>query len=241
MAKRKKRDPGKPVLRRRGSGEPRKGLDPELEALARGDEDVYRPRRKRGPRLRDPRPVALVPGVANRDARSVLDARVARMREAREDDAELGRLLAEALWLGLWRGRSLIDFDALAEEVLEVPADRAQALAKAACAAAELPMDTLSDEAVAIWMRAEAALLDAGFEGRVSAVDPKTLRFELAVPVAPQALAAMGRRMTPLVRDREGGGGGGGRRPPRREGGAGGDRRPPRREGGPKGGGKKGR
>ncbi|HJK93803.1 MAG TPA: hypothetical protein RMH26_23895, partial [Polyangiaceae bacterium LLY-WYZ-15_(1-7)] len=61
MAKRKKRDPGKPVLRRRGSGEPRKGLDPELEALARGDEDVYRPRRKRGPRLRDPRPVALVP------------------------------------------------------------------------------------------------------------------------------------------------------------------------------------
>ncbi|MEM6961287.1 MAG: hypothetical protein AAF550_06030 [Myxococcota bacterium] len=68
----------------------RKILAPEFEALARGEQQPFRHRR---PRLRDTRTVALIPGVANRDARSVCDARtrelqflLRRMSESAEQD-----------------------------------------------------------------------------------------------------------------------------------------------------------
>lgn len=203
MAQRRKKEREEVPVVRRGDG-PRRRLAPELEALARGDADYVRSRPPR-PRLQDPRPVALVPGVANRDARAVFEARVEAMQSLRDDEAALGPLLAECLWLGLWRGRSVTGFDALVEEMLELPADRARGLAEVACHAAGLPPEPLAEELVAVWMRAEAALLELG-EGRVLVrpADGDTLTLRVAASAASTALEAIGRRMAPLASDRRG-------------------------------------
>ncbi len=203
MAQRRKKEREEVPVVRRGDG-PRRRLAPELEALARGDADYVRSRPPR-PRLQDPRPVALVPGVANRDARAVFEARVEAMQSLRDDEAALGPLLAECLWLGLWRGRSVTGFDALVEEMLELPADRARGLAEVACHAAGLPAEPLPEELVAVWMRAEAALLELG-EGRVlvAPADGDTLTLRVAASAASTALEAIGRRMAPLASDRRG-------------------------------------
>jgi hypothetical protein len=203
MATRRKKEREEVPVVRRGDG-PRRRLAPDLEALARGDADFVRSRPPR-PRLQDPRPVALVPGVANRDARLVFEARVEAMQALREDDVALGPLLAECLWLGLWRGRSVTGFDALVEEMLELPADHARGLAEVACRAVNLPPEPLSEELVAVWMRAEAALLELG-EGRVFVhpVDGDTLGLRLSVGSASTALEAIGRKMAPLASDRRG-------------------------------------
>lgn len=191
-----------PVVRR-GDG-PRRRLAPDLEELARGEADFVRSRPPR-PRLQDPRAVAMVPGVANRDARVVFEARIEAMQALRDDDAALGPLLAECLWLGLWRGRSVTSFDALVEEMLDLPAAHARGLAEVACHAANLPPEPLTEELVAVWMRAEAALLEIG-EGRVFVrpVDGDTLSLRLSVSSASTALEAIGHRMAPLAADRRG-------------------------------------
>ena len=198
---------------RREAGAPKKRLPPELEALARSEDGRLRPARPRRPRLKDPRATALVPGVANRDARLVYDTRLEPLKMAAEawrTDPDTGTdrlatLLAEAVLLGVWRGRSVTGFDAFAENVLGVAPDEARTLAERGADALGVPCEPCTDEAIAIWMRAESALTDAGLKGRVTIVregDEETLRVELPLGPAPQALVAVGQRMTPLARDR---------------------------------------
>ncbi|MEO0326462.1 MAG: hypothetical protein AAF447_26175, partial [Myxococcota bacterium] len=128
--------PAPETLVRRSPAE-RKRLPPDLEAFARSDDTRLRPR-PRGPKLRDPRAAALVPGVSNRDARLVLDRRTAALQvilEARATgDEAAGDAAAEALCeaqrLRLWRGRSLTTFGAYVEDVLGMAEDEASALAR---------------------------------------------------------------------------------------------------------------
>src|SRR5262249_52316042 len=83
-----KRPESRPIVRGRPASD-RKRLAPEFEALVRGDKDWRRQApRKPSTKLRDPRVQALVPGVANRDARTVFDARVAALKIAIETGDE---------------------------------------------------------------------------------------------------------------------------------------------------------
>ncbi|MBX3247142.1 MAG: hypothetical protein KF901_08180 [Myxococcales bacterium] len=200
MAQRRKKEV--PTVVRRGEGSRSKRLAPDLEPLARGEAEFIRGKPRR-PRLQDPRALALVPGVANRDARAVFEARVEAMIAYRDEEGPLSRLLAEALWMGLWRGRSVTSFDALAEEVLDLPGDEARRLAELACAGASMPAETLTEELLAVWYRAEAALLEAEVPGEITAADTETLTVRVKVAPAPIALEAIGRRMAPLVLDRQ--------------------------------------
>lgn len=197
------------VVRR--SPRDRKRLPPELEALASGSVD--RLRRPPGrPRLADPRAHFLVPGVANRDARAVFDARLPQLRELaaahREDpdDPEGARRLAEALRqaaaLGLWRGRSLTGFDAFVEQLLDLAPAEARALVSATGAGDVHPF---SEETVAVWMRAEAAVIEAGLEARVTAERDEDGAERLVLSAESvsfaAAAAAMGARLRPLSRE----------------------------------------
>jgi len=205
-------EPATASVVRRPRGE-RKGLEPEFEALAAGEVDrLGGPARR--PRLTDPRPQYLVPGVANRDARAVFDHRV-RVLETlagahREDPDDRGRRsrlgvgLAEAAALGLWRGRSLTSFDALAEQLLEIPADAARGLAREAAGHDDL--HPFSEETVAIWMRAEAALLEQGEgEARIRARRDPDGTERLSLDAESVAFAAtvstMAGRLRPLARE----------------------------------------
>jgi hypothetical protein len=177
----------------------RKALPPQLEAFAAGDPDaIWRRHEKRG-RLDDPRPVALVPGVKNADARAVFEARAGYMKAALAagDDARLAAELAEAKLVGLWRANAVVSFDALAESVLGIALDRAEALARAGKAQLGLP-DKLSDAQIAVWLRAEAALVIEGGGGRARVADGK-LHLEMPIESAAGAIVAMGRRELPLV------------------------------------------
>lgn len=177
----------------------RKALPPQLEAFAAGDHDaIWRRHEQRG-RLDDPRPVALVPGVKNADARAVFEVRAARMKAALAagDDAALGNELAEARAMGLWRANAVVSFDALAESVLGIALDRADALARSGKARLGLD-DKLSDAAVAVWLRAEAAMVVEGGGGRAR-IARGNLVLEMPVEQAAGAIVAMGRRELPLV------------------------------------------
>lgn len=155
------------------------------------------------PRIRDGRPVALVPGVANRDARAVFDAHLARLETARrghpgdpDATARLREALRHVLRTRLWRGKSLTSFEVLTEQLLDLPADEARALTG--------PVEPASDEAVAVWLRAEAALLEAGLDATVRLVvhdGGERLEFDAPVTGAPRAVAAIARRLAPLGRD----------------------------------------
>lgn len=177
----------------------RKGLTPQLEAFAAGDPDAIWRRHEQKGRLDDPRPVALVPGVKNADARAVFEVRAARMKAALAagDDARLGEELAEARLIGLWRANAVVSFEALAESVLGIALDRADALARAGKVRLGLD-DRLSDALVAVWLRAEAALVVEGGGGRAR-VAGGNLLLEIPVDNAASALVAMGRRELPLV------------------------------------------
>jgi len=169
----------------------------DLEAFAGGDDDALwrRPQRRR---IRDPRPVVLVPGVANRDARTVYTAREARIRAAMEsgDRAALALELAEAAWLGVWRGHSIVGWEAFVEAVLGLDLREAEEL-RAEGGGGEPP----NEELVALWMRAEAGVvLAVGESGAVRLRDGK-ICFELDPETAPAALANMGRRAAPLAKD----------------------------------------
>lgn len=214
MATRKRRERPPVPVTRRGPGAERKGLSPELEAFARSDDEKLRIRKAHRPRLKDPRPNALVPGVANRDARAILDARTERLvrwaKEAEGPDLRLDRGLAELVFCKAWRGRSLTAFEAYVEDFLGIPAAEGIAAAERGAKALGVPCEPLNDEAIAVWMRAEAGALEVGAPLRVRPGPGDTLHFEVEVPSAPTALHAAGRRMTPLVQDREDSG------PPRR-------------------------
>jgi len=190
---------GKPgVLRRRA--EERERLPEDIEAFAGGDDDALW-RRPAKPRIRDPRPVLLVPGVANRDARAVCEARERRLREAleAEDEAAVALELAEAARLRVWRGRSIVGWDAFVEDVLEMGRGEADALA-ARGAEAVGSTEPASEEVVAAWMRAEAGALEACGPDAVVRLRGERLIVELPVDRAPAALSCMGRRATPLAR-----------------------------------------
>lgn len=153
--------PQPPVhVRSRGDDSPRgmRELPDDFNALAQGE----RPRRAPPkPQLRDDRAEALVPAVANRDARAVCDARIERMVAARDEgDLEaLGRDLAEAFRLGLWRGRNLMGFDALIEDVLGLRVAEGRRLAEEGAKALGTRLARADDRIVATWFRAEAALV----------------------------------------------------------------------------------
>lgn len=195
----------------------RKRLPPELEAFARS-EDTRLPRKSRPtePKLRDPRTTGLVPGVANRDARAVCDARVtdlerllARRAEGENVDEALGRELAEAVAMGVWRGRSVTSFDSFAVHVLRMTEEEATALAERGRLALGWPEGRATEALLAVWFRTEAALREAGFPGRASRRVDEKGREHLVVDVelrhAPESLEEIGRRMGPLVRDKRGG------------------------------------
>lgn len=177
----------------------RKTLTPQLEAFAAGDPDaIWRRHEQRG-RLDDPRVVALVPGVKNADARAVFEARVRRMRTAlaRGDDESLAQHLAEAQTLGLWRANSVVSFEALADSVLGIALERAHALAKMGRARFGLS-ERLTDAEIAVWLRAEAAIVVEGGGGRAW-VSNGMLHLEMPIDQAAVAIVAMGRRELPLV------------------------------------------
>ncbi|HJL18744.1 MAG TPA: hypothetical protein RMH99_23990 [Sandaracinaceae bacterium LLY-WYZ-13_1] len=187
------------VLRRRA--EQRERLPEDIEAFASGDDDALwrRPARRR---LRDPRPVQLVPGVANRDARAVCEARERRLREALEarDDDRLAVELAEAACLRVWRGRSIVAWDAFVENVLGM--DRAEAERLAARGAERVgSAEPASDEVVATWMRAEAGALEGCGPDVAVRLRGERLVIDLPVAEAPAALSQIGRRATPLARE----------------------------------------
>ena len=178
------------VVRRRSSE--RKKMPEDLEAFAGGDDDALW-RRKTRKRLNDPRAVVLVPGVANRDARSVYEARVLRIRaaEAAEDREALGLELAECTQMKVWRGHSIVGWDVWVDAVLGLDPEDAAAMRG--------EVQAIDDELVALWMRAEAGLVEAG-AGAVHLRDGR-LCFDLDPATAPAALANVGRRAAPLAKD----------------------------------------
>jgi hypothetical protein len=196
------------VVRR--APEDRRRLPPEVEDLAAGRIDRL-PHKARRPRLKDPRTIALIPGVANRDARALFETRVRELQAALEagtpEEGTVARGLAEAVRLGLWRGRSVTSLDAFAEDVLGMPVAEARRLAQEGARDMGVPCERATDEAVAAWIRCETALREAGVPGRVHVGpfgDGEALRIELDVSRAPEALDAIGHRMGPLARDRRG-------------------------------------
>ncbi|MDH5675394.1 MAG: hypothetical protein OEZ06_24950 [Myxococcales bacterium] len=183
-------------------------LPREIDDLASGRSDRLQTRRKPQERLSDGRAGGLIPGVANPDGRRVLDARVGRLRRAAEggDEAELCRGLLELRHMALWRARQLTGFAALAEDVVGVEAARAQALSEAEAERRGTGTEPLPDAAVALWLRAEAALLDYHAQAQVEvAVVEGELQMRAKLPLFPpercaEALSAMGRRAGGLAR-----------------------------------------
>jgi hypothetical protein len=182
---------------RRGRPE-KKPLPPHIDAFARGDDDALWRRERRGARLNDPRPVVLVPGVKNADARVVFDARVRRMHEAQaaHDEVTLACELAEVQLLGLWRANNVVSFDVLVEVALGLAPEKARALAAQGREELGLP-ERLSEAEIAVWMRAEAGVLEASESGRVR-LESGRLVVSVAIEWAAHALAAAGRREAPL-------------------------------------------
>lgn len=185
--------------------ESRQSLDPSFEHLARGEK---RGPREHRPRLRDDRVARQVPGVANRDARAVSEARIEDLKAAIADREEgstwLARTLAEAVALRVWRGVSIVDFDAFAEQILELDPAEAKTLATEGARAMKIPEHGLSEEAVATWMRTEAALLAADVDGKVRITvtdDGEQLRLQIPVLEAPQALTEIGKLQAALAGD----------------------------------------
>lgn len=186
---------------RRRPEDARRRLPADLEAFAAGDDDALWRREQRGGKLNDPRPVALVPGVANRDARAVYEARVRRMSAAleRSDRDSLAEELAEAVRLRLWRAYNVVGFDAMAEAVLGMPADEARSLAHAGAVRLGFPCEPGEEPEIAMWMRAESGLLEGG--GGIVRRRGETFVLEVAIDDAATALAAVGRRAAPLAKE----------------------------------------
>lgn len=201
-SRRPKPAPATVFVRGRSSNEARglRELPPDFEALAKGNKPT---RQRPKETLRDDRAEALIPGVANRDARAVCDARVERMIGARDggDREGLGRELAEAFRLGLWRGANLIGFDALLQDVLGLRLAEGRALAQEGAEHLGCSLVRASDRVVATWFRAEAGLLASDSACRVELQGhDETERFVITIPAerADLWIAEMGKRVVPL-------------------------------------------
>lgn len=190
------------VVRRRPD-EARKRLPAELEAFAAGDDDALWRRERQGGRIDDPRPAAstLVPGVANRDARLVGDARVRRLRAAIDagDDELLAEELADAVRLAVWRALNVVGFDAFAEAVLGIRAEHGRQLAKRGAARMGEVCRPADEAIVAMWMRAESGLLEHAPDARVSLREER-LHLDVPMDRAAAALSGVGRRAAPLAK-----------------------------------------
>ena len=206
----KRRTPPEPrplpgVVRRRPEEKLPPQLTPEQEAFARGDDDALWRRERRGGRVNDPRAVALVPGVANRDARAVFDARVKRMRDAiaASDEATLAVELAEAARLRLHRANSVVTWESFVESVVGLSPERGAKLQAEGERVRGYPAAPLTDAEIAVWMRAESGVLEGSPDAHVHLIGD---RLELSVPMerAPQALAGAGRRSAPMTRQEMG-------------------------------------
>jgi hypothetical protein len=192
-----------PEVLRRAPSE-RKRLPPDLEAFAGGDEDALwrRPVKRR---VNDPRPVMLVPGVANRDARAVYEARERRLRAAlKQADRDAASLeLAEAARMQVWRGHSVVGWEVFVEDVLGISREEATQLRERG-AALSGSSEPASEDVVAVWMRAEAGLLESSPDACVRLRGaPGAERLVLEVPIhdAAAALSNVGRRATPVARE----------------------------------------
>jgi hypothetical protein len=153
--------------------------------------------------LRDDRVEALVPAVANRDARAVCDARIERLVAARDgsDRDLLGRELAAAFRMGLWRAGNLTTFDALLEDVLGLRVSEGRRLAEAGARALGTPLVRADDRVIATWFRIEAGLLANASTWRVELMsDGGEERFviSLAADRADLWLAEVGKRVVAL-------------------------------------------
>lgn len=195
------------IVRRRPD-EQRKRLSPDLEAFARGDDDaLWRRERGRG-RVNDPRPGAstLVPGVANRDARLVFDARVRRLRSAIEigDESALAEEMIDAVRLRLWRAGKIVGFDVFAEAVLGMSAERGRALAAEGAAALDVPCEPADEATIALWMRAESGLLEQAGDTARASLRGGRLILEVPFDRAAEALSGVGRRAAPLAKPQPG-------------------------------------
>lgn len=203
-----------PVIVKRAP-EQRRKLPPELEAFARSDDEklrIRRPRTDQG-RVRDPREGYTVAGVSNRDARAVYDVRTEAMRAiwagGAADEAalaQLGQLFHEARVLELWRARRLTAFEAYAEEVVGVPAERAASLAREYAERIGEPLGPLSERAIALWLRTEAGLYEGDEQARARIRHRdgvQQLELSVALAHASTALAGAGARHLPLARTAE--------------------------------------
>jgi hypothetical protein len=196
------------VRRREGTATGLRKLPPDYEDLAAGRRDTLRPRRRTRGRIGDTRIAGLIAGVANHEARRVYDARVERARQTLESgsEADLGQQIFDAVRLGIWRARNVVDFEAFATHVLGIETGRASRLAANSAAQHGLALERLPDLAVAVWVRSEAALLERCPLGTIDVrvADEKVL-ISLALPISPalrvaESIAAIGRSATGLAR-----------------------------------------
>jgi hypothetical protein len=156
----------------------------------------------------DSRVAGLIAGVANHEARRIYDARVQRARRAlaEDDSAELSRQLCDAILLELWRARSITGFEAFAQDVIGLDAQRARGLAEEAAAEQGVALHRLPDIAVALHLRSEVALIERCPEAKVSIrVEGDRLQMALSLPLAPparvaEAVTAIGRSASGLLR-----------------------------------------
>jgi hypothetical protein len=167
-----------------------------------------RPRRRPKGWISDPRIAGLIAGVANHEARRVYDARVERLRRAhaQEQEAALERQLCDAIRLGIWRARNVTGFEAFAQDVLGVPIERAHTLAERGASQQGVALERLPEVALALWLRAEAALLERCPGGEVELrIQGERMQLSLTLPLVPaarsaEAVAAVGRAASGLAR-----------------------------------------
>jgi len=196
------------VRRRDGTAPGLRKLPPDYEDLAAGRRDTLRPRRRPRGRIGDTRVAGMIAGVPNHEARRVYDARLERLRRALEtgSEDELGQQLFDAVRVGLWRARSVVDFEAFAVHVLGIDHARANQLAAGAAASSNALLERLPDIAVAVWIRSEAALLERCPKASIDVrVEREQILIALALPLAPslrvaESLASIGRSATGLAR-----------------------------------------
>lgn len=196
-------------VRRRGDGPPGlRKLPHDFEELASGRRDALRPRRRPTDRITDSRVAGLIAGVANHEARRVYDIRVDRARRALAEEAfeELGRQLCDAITLEIWRARSITGFEAFAQDVIGLDPARARELAEAGASERGVALERMSDLAVALCLRGEAALQERCPEAEVRVrVEGGRLELALSLPATPaaraaDAVAAVGRAASGLAR-----------------------------------------
>ncbi len=119
------------------------------------------------------------------------------------DTEVLEQGLAEAVRLGLWRGLAVASFEAFCEDLLGLPLAQARTLAERGATRLGLPLVRASEETIAIWLRAEAAMLQLGCDqGWVRSMGDGTgERLHLSIPLeqAPRCLKEVGWKLAPLI------------------------------------------